>query len=100
MGQKMREHKLKTLPEYFEAMRNGTKTFDIRRDDRGFMVGDVLILQEWDPGRCSSPVASLMYTHRQMAFEVTYKFHGGRWGIDWRYCVLGVKRRKDLEKRL
>lgn len=43
------EHQLKCLPQYFAAVREGRKTVEIRKDDRGgFAPGDVLILYEWD----------------------------------------------------
>lgn len=42
------KHDLKTLPEYFEKVHNGSKNFEIRKDDRGYLVGDTLILREWD----------------------------------------------------
>lgn len=42
-------HELKTWPHYFAAVRAGTKTFEIRKNDRDFVVGDTLILQEFDP---------------------------------------------------
>lgn len=43
----MANHELKTRPVYFEEVRTGVKTFEFRRDDRGFEVGDVLVLREW-----------------------------------------------------
>lgn len=46
-----RTHELKILPEYFQAVRNGNKTFEIRKNDRGYAVGDRLILREYDNGR-------------------------------------------------
>jgi len=41
-------HDLKILPEFYQAVINGTKTFELRKDDRGFAVGDILLLREWE----------------------------------------------------
>ena len=45
----MKEHDLKTWPEYFEKVRDRTKTFEIRKNDRNFSEGDILNLWEWEP---------------------------------------------------
>ena len=43
-------HYLKTLPEYYEKILDGTKRFELRKNDRDFKVGDWLHLAEWsDP---------------------------------------------------
>jgi hypothetical protein len=42
-------HPLKTWPNFFVAILNGTKAFELRRNDRGFECGDTLRLQEWNP---------------------------------------------------
>ena len=38
-----------SMPEYYRAILAGTKTFEIRKDDRGFEKWDRLLLQEYDP---------------------------------------------------
>lgn len=45
----MQTHDLKTWPSFFADIMSGAKTFELRRDDRGFAVGDILHLREWDP---------------------------------------------------
>lgn len=81
----MRRHELKTWPSYFEAIQRREKTFEVRRNDRDFAVGDVLVLQEWEPGRTWGN-----YTGREMQLVITYVMHGGRFGIDPQFCVLGI----------
>lgn len=44
-----RTHMLKVWPEQFNDTATGRKTFEIRLNDRGYRVGDVLILREYDP---------------------------------------------------
>jgi len=38
-------HELKTDPFVFDEVQAGDKTFEIRKDDRGFRVGDTLVLK-------------------------------------------------------
>lgn len=42
-------HNLKILPKYFDSVAKGRKTFEIRKDDRGFKRGHTVTLQEYDP---------------------------------------------------
>lgn len=42
-------HKLKIWPQYFCRVLDGSKTFEVRDNDRGFQSGDVVELCEWDP---------------------------------------------------
>lgn len=39
-------HELKTLTQYFTAVISGKKTFEVRKNDRDFHVGDFLMLKE------------------------------------------------------
>ncbi len=57
-------HCLKTWPELFQEVLEGRKRFEIRKDDRGFEVGDLLCLQEWNPATCE-------YTGREIQERVS-----------------------------
>ena len=80
-------HFLKTWPNFFQVTLEGIKTFDVRKNDRDFKVGDVLILQEWFP----PPNFQGVYSGRNLARTVTYVFPGGQFGIADDYVVLGVE---------
>ena len=41
-------HELKILPNYFDDVMSGRKTFEVRKNDRDFRVGDLLALNEYD----------------------------------------------------
>ena len=96
-----RVHLLKCWPEYYEATISGHKTFDIRKNDREFMVGDILSLQEWDPSE-EEVYFSLMggdgpgqtcfkakgYTGRTCLRRITYILSGGQFGLEEGYVVM------------
>lgn len=42
------EHELKTVKPFFQNIVDLLKTFEIRKNDRNFKVGDTLILKEWN----------------------------------------------------
>ncbi|MCL6548898.1 MAG: DUF3850 domain-containing protein [Alicyclobacillus sp.] len=68
-------HELKCWPEYFEPLLKGEKTVELRRDDRGFQVGDMLFLREYDP-------VSERYTGRTCTRIITHVLRGGPWLAD------------------
>lgn len=41
-------HALKILPEFFKAMAAGTKSFEVRKNDRPYHTGDYVALNEWN----------------------------------------------------
>lgn len=73
-------HKLKILPEYFKAVADGTKTFEIRYNDRGFKNGDFIILREWDNG----------YSGRKIKAQITYILSNFE-GLKDDYAVMAIK---------
>ena len=40
-------HKLKLSADYYDDSASGVKTFEIRKNDRNFKVGDIIELREW-----------------------------------------------------
>ncbi|AYV11533.1 MULTISPECIES: DUF3850 domain-containing protein [Shewanella] len=78
------EHHLKIDPELFDAVRRRDKTAEIRRDDRGFNIGDVLIIYPFD--RESGQRVGTDECHR----VVTHKVDGGQFGIEAGYCLLSM----------
>jgi hypothetical protein len=84
-----RTHNLKTYPSDFEAVLSGKKTFEIRYNDRDFAEGDMLVLEEWDP----TPTVYMPrgYTRRRLKCHVSCLVHGGRYGLDQIWVVMGLK---------
>lgn len=74
----MRIIKLKVFPEYFSAIKDGSKPFEVRRDKHDYEVGDVLLLQEWQPNTLEVepgvPKSAGDYTGLETLQQVTYVF--------------------------
>jgi len=90
------EHDLKTWPAPFAAVLSGAKRHEIRKADRPFAVGDVLLLREWDPTLAPTlsgiPFAAPRgYTGRSLRVRVTYITRGGEWGIPEGMCVMSIE---------
>lgn len=84
-----RRHRLKCWPEPFTATWAGTKPYEIRKDDRGYRVGDELELAEYVPDR-HNIAGRGHYTGREVLARVTHKTDGGKWGLPRGLCVLGM----------
>lgn len=59
-----KNHLVKSWPEFFEPISQGIRTHDLRRNDRGYNIGDILILREFES-------KSECYTGRECAVEIT-----------------------------
>lgn len=68
----MRTHTLKTWPEYFQAVLDGSKPFEVRKNDREFAVGDRLVLQEFIPPAILDGRSPGTYTGRSVLKQVSY----------------------------
>ena len=79
----MKIHELKTWPKYFIPVWNGHKTFEVRKNDRDFQVGDLLILREWDP-------ETQDYTGWTLKCRVTYILDDPAY-VKEGYVILGIE---------
>ena len=74
------KHGLKILPQYFCRVQDGSKTFEVRENDRGFQPGDIVVLNEWNPATRSidDPLGSyemiIGFTGNFMTFKVGYVY--------------------------
>lgn len=80
-------HELKILSSFVRPILDGSKTFEIRENDRGFQKGDRVQFKvnndDWTR-RNSSPVHEL----ENKIFEITYVING--WGLKNGFVVFGI----------
>ncbi len=73
----------KILPEYYHSVRINEKTFELRKDDSDYRIGDVLVLKEWDGKN---------YTGNLLVREITYILRDvPQYGLMEGYCILGIQ---------
>lgn len=86
----MATHLLKSWPQFFAAVVEGRKKFEVRRDDRNFRVGDTLLLQEFIP-------ETREWTQREYPVKVSYIIAGdqkcavSKEAIKKGFCVMGIE---------
>jgi hypothetical protein len=83
-------HELKVWPEEFEKVWVGDKTHEYRRNDRGYKVGDVLLLREFQP-------VGEIYTGRELVAKISAISRGPEWGIPWGYATFSVRILRQAE---
>lgn len=78
-------HALKCWPEYFKAVDNGSKQFELRKEDRPFNIDDKIILQEWNP-------ETETYTGEELTFHISYILRDApKLGLKPGFAILGLK---------
>ena len=82
-------HELKLSTNFCDAVYNGVKTFELRKNDRGFQTGDLIRFtpvkfDETDPASRfpEHPIQGKLY-------EITYVLSG--WGLSPETVALGIK---------
>ena len=61
----IQEHKIKIDPKYFDDVAKSRKTFEVRKNDRAYKAGDLLVINEYDR-------EIEEYTGRYIEVSITY----------------------------
>jgi hypothetical protein len=79
----MTTHHVKSWPRFYQPIAEGVKTFDIRKDDRGYAVGDDIVMEEFRPGVGE-------YTGEKLTRRIVYILRDFEGGLMPDYCILGL----------
>ena len=77
-------HQLKCDPEPFNAVKRGLKFCEVRKFDRDFRVGDILILSSYDREK-------KVFTGERLRVEVTHIVPPGEYGLPEDVGVLSIE---------
>ena len=81
----------KILPEYFKEVKACRKTFELRKDDRDYQRGDILVLREWDGEK---------YTGSAICVKVTYILQNAeKYGLKDGYVIMGIRHLEAYDMR-
>jgi hypothetical protein len=78
----MADHVLKCWSQQFWAIRSGVKTFEYRKNDRGYRVGDIVVIREYDPKTGAFSGAEICRT-------ITHMLTSG-FGLPDGFAILGL----------
>lgn len=73
-------HDVKLGATFFEDVKTGRKTFELRKNDRGYKEGDMIVLHEYKDGTT---------TGRTITKKIVYMLEGFT-GLEDGYCILGL----------
>lgn len=85
---KQKVHQIRLAKSYFDDVANGIKTFELRKNDRGYKKGDILEMMEFADGK---------NTGRMVRVLVTYILEDYT-GIEDGYCIMATKLMKESEE--
>lgn len=90
----MKIHELKILAEYAAAVALGKKRFELRKDDRGYEVGDLIhfnvISGKSDP---DWEACNLTLMDSNNLYRITYILRDvPQYGLAEGYCIFGIER--------
>ena len=80
-------HEVKLATSWWADIVSGKKRFELRKNDRGYKVGDKLLMQEYAAGA---------YTGRSILADITYTLEEYS-GLAEGYAILGIELLKVSE---
>ena len=86
----MKLHEIKLNIEFCDAVYNGEKTFELRKNDRGYQKGDHIKFISVE-GDCFPTKVS--HNIEDCEYEITYVLNG--WGLQEGYVALAIRRVDD-----
>ena len=91
----MKIHELKIEEEYYKAIIDGVKTFELRKNDRDYQVGDLIQFTDarFKPKDYLKGATEKYYPHpSETLFKITYILKDvPEYGLEKDYCILGIK---------
>lgn len=112
----MTHHVLKAHPPMFYALKDGTKNFEVRKDDRAYQTGDTVEITYFDPPAAPAPpfqppgqpapwgtpikevpkAIKIRKPDMSPYFgEITFVLRGNQYGVEDGYVVLALRELKD-----
>ena len=86
----MKLHELKIKEDYFNAILRGEKTFELRKNDRDYQVGDLIHFVDIDGN--NHIIGNPAY-NKKLVFQITYILQNVQeYGLDKDYCILAIKK--------
>lgn len=86
----MKLHELKIKHEYLVEVARGVKTFELRKNDRDYQVGDLIHfidIKQDIKGDCD------IYIDEDTLYKIIYILKDvAEYGLDKDYCILGIKK--------
>lgn len=77
-GQKV--HQIRLAKSYFDDVANGIKTFELRKNDRGYKKGDILEMMEFADGKNTGRMVRVLVTYIPEDYT----------GIEDGYCIMAT----------
>ncbi len=84
------QHELKIWPAFFEQVISGKKKFEIRRNNRNYQVGDILLFREYKQECVHGYPTVGEYTGRKAYFNIDYILEGYQWGIRHEFVAMSI----------